>query len=39
MIDTRLYNNPLLLAKILTLLDTKLSDEEKKALKEQFKKN
>lgn len=37
MIDTRLYDNPLFLAKILMLLDEKITDEEKEIIKEHFK--
>ena len=36
LIDTRLYDNPILLAKILYELDDKLTEEEKEYLKIKF---
>lgn len=36
MIDTRLYDNPFLLSKILCELDNKLTEEEKEYLKIKF---
>lgn len=36
-IDTRLYDKPLFLARILHLLDGKITEEEKEIIKEHFK--